>query len=95
VREGVLASADLDFLQNVYESATEGLAPIDDATMHDVVRELIRHYHAGARDRHWLVILAESRLRRAVSQGSDASFRRPVASRQLPGNPARHGSSAR
>jgi hypothetical protein len=66
VREGVLTSDDLDFLQSVYESAAEGVAIIDDASMHDVVRELIRHYRAGIRDRHWLILLAESRLRRAV-----------------------------
>jgi hypothetical protein len=65
-REGVLTSTDLDFLQSVYESATEGLATVDDSTMHDVVRLLIQHYQAGARDRHWLVVLAESRLHRAV-----------------------------
>jgi hypothetical protein len=66
VREGVLTPDDLDFLQAVYESATEDLAAVDDAAMHRMVRSLIRHYEAGARDRHWLVQLAESELRRAV-----------------------------
>lgn len=66
VRDGILTSKDLDFLQGIYEAATAGIAIIDDTTMHNVVRILIRHYQAGARDRHWLIVLAESELRRAT-----------------------------
>jgi hypothetical protein len=66
VREGVLTSDDLDFLQDIYEAATAGMTAVDDASMHDIVRELIRHYQAGARDRYWLIMLAESCLHRAV-----------------------------
>jgi hypothetical protein len=66
VREGVLTSDDLDFLQDIYETATQDMAVVDDATMHNMVRSLIRHYQAGARDRHWLIMLAEGELHRAV-----------------------------
>jgi hypothetical protein len=40
---------------------------IDDAAMHDAVRNLIRHYRAGERDRGRLITLAASELHRAVS----------------------------
>lgn len=66
VREGVLTSDDLDFLQGVYDSATEGMVVLDDAAIHRVVHELIRHYRTGIRDRYWLVMLAESLLQRAA-----------------------------
>jgi hypothetical protein len=66
VREGVLNSRDLDILQGVYDEATASYSSIDDATMHRVVNSLIRHYQAGARDRHWLIRLTESELCRAV-----------------------------
>jgi hypothetical protein len=66
VREGVLTSDDLDFLQGVYEAATAGMTGIDDAAMHDIVRELIHHYRCGIRDRYWLVMMAESRVHRAA-----------------------------
>jgi hypothetical protein len=66
VCEGVLTPDDLDFLQDVYEAATANITVVDDGMMHDVVRSLIRHYQAGARDRHWLIMLAERELRRAV-----------------------------
>jgi hypothetical protein len=65
-REGVLTSDDLDFLQDIYEAATQGMAFVDDTTMHNIVHSLIRHYRAGARDRHWLIMLAEGELHRAV-----------------------------
>lgn len=65
-RPGVLTSDDLDFLQEVYESAAANYSSIDDDTMHDVVRSLITHYQAGQRDREWLIMLAERDLRRAV-----------------------------
>jgi hypothetical protein len=66
VRAGVLGPEDLDILQSVYEDATASYNSIDDATMHRVVGSLLRHYQAGARDRHWLIRLTESELRRAV-----------------------------
>ena len=66
VREGVLTSDDLDFLQDVYEAAAADLTAVDDVSMHEVVCELIRYYRAGIRDRHWMIMLAESRLHREV-----------------------------
>jgi hypothetical protein len=66
-QDGVLTPEDLDFLQDIYEAAAAGVVNIDDAAMHDAVRNLIQHYRAGERDRGRLITLAASELHRAVS----------------------------
>jgi hypothetical protein len=66
-QDGVLMPEDLDFLQDIYETAAVGIINVDDATMHDAVRKLIQHYRAGERDRDKLVALATGELHRAVS----------------------------
>jgi hypothetical protein len=63
---GILTSDDLDFLQEVYEAAVEGVANVDDGTMHEIVSTLIRHYRAGAEDREELIAVASSALRQAA-----------------------------
>lgn len=63
---GVLASDDLDFLQEIYDAATVDLIEVDDGMMHDVVKTLIWYYQAGERDRDKLIGLARQDLRRAV-----------------------------
>jgi len=65
-QDGVLTSDDLDFLQEVYDEATIGIANIDDAMMHDVVSTLIMHYRAGEKDRNELVAIAVRDMRRAA-----------------------------
>lgn len=63
---GVLTPEDMDFLQEVYETAAATTSNIDDVTMHDVVRILIAHYEAGERDRIKLVDIAARDLQRAA-----------------------------
>jgi hypothetical protein len=63
---GVLTSDDLDFLQEVYEVAVEGVANVDDTTMHEIVSTLIMHYRAGEEDREELIAIASRTLRRAA-----------------------------
>jgi hypothetical protein len=63
---GVLASDDLDFLQEVYEAAVEGIANVDDATMHEIVSTLIAQYRAGEENREELIAIASRALRRAA-----------------------------
>ena len=66
VQNGVLTSDDLDFLQDVYDTATMGFVNVDDAMMHAIVKRLILHYHAGERDRERLMSVALDELRRAA-----------------------------
>jgi hypothetical protein len=65
-RGGFLTDADLDVLQDVYESATANVYHVDDATMHDIVSKLILHYQAGERDKDKLVRVVAAGLRRDV-----------------------------
>jgi hypothetical protein len=66
VQDGVLTSDDLDFLQEIYDTATADISNVDDGMMHDVVKTLIVHYSAGERDRDKLIDLARQDLRRDV-----------------------------
>jgi hypothetical protein len=63
---GILTSADLDFLQEVYEAAVEGAANVDDGKMHEVVSTLIKLYRAGEEDREVLISIASRALRRVA-----------------------------
>lgn len=63
---GVLTPEDMDFLQEVYETAAATTSNIDDVTMNEVVRMLIDFYQAGERDRVKLVALAARDLQRAA-----------------------------
>ena len=67
-QDGVLTPDDLDFLQQVYETAAATTSDIDDATLHDVVRMLIDYYKAGERDRIKLVAMAARDLQRASTR---------------------------
>jgi uncharacterized protein YciU (UPF0263 family) len=64
-QDDFLTPKDLDFLQDVYEEATIGIANVDDAMMHDVVSTLIMHYRAGEKNRNELVAIAMRDMRRA------------------------------
>ncbi|MBN9069848.1 MAG: hypothetical protein J0H60_26335 [Rhizobiales bacterium] len=66
VQDGVLTSGDLDFLQDIYDTATMGFMNIDDAMMHAIVQRLILHYRNGERDKEQLVGVALDELRRAA-----------------------------
>lgn len=66
VQDGVLTSDDLDFLQDVYDTATVGFMNIDDRMMHAIVQRLILHYRAGERDKEQLIGVALEELRRDV-----------------------------
>jgi hypothetical protein len=67
-QDGVLTSEDLNFLQQVYDTAAATTSNIDDAAMHDTVRILIGFYQAGERNRIKLVALAARELRHATSR---------------------------
>lgn len=63
---GVLTPEDMDFLQQVYETAADSISNVDCTTMHSVVRMLIDFYQAGERDRIKLVAMATRDLQRAA-----------------------------
>ncbi|MGN6764940.1 MAG: hypothetical protein ACTHJY_07225 [Rhizobiaceae bacterium] len=65
-QDGALTPEDLDFLQQVYETAAAGISNIDDATMHDVVKVLITYYQAGERDPDKLAGIAARDIHRAA-----------------------------
>jgi hypothetical protein len=65
-QDGVLTSADLDVLQDVYDAAAADVSNIDDITMQDVASTLIIHYRAGERDRKKLIALAIGHLQRTT-----------------------------
>jgi len=65
---GVLTSEDLNFLQQVYDTAAATTSNIDDAAMHDAVRMLIAFYQAGERNRIKLVALAARELQHATGR---------------------------
>lgn len=65
-QDGVLTSADLDVLQEVYDAAAADVSNIDDITMQDVASTLIIHYRAGERDRNKLIALAIGHLQRTT-----------------------------
>jgi hypothetical protein len=67
-QDGVLTPDDLDFLQQVYETAAATTTDIDDAMLHDVVRMLIDYYKAGERDQIKLVAMAARELQRASTR---------------------------
>jgi len=64
--DGVLTPADLDVLQEVYESAASYFSHIDDVEKEEAVHVLLLHYRAGERDRKKLIDLAQRALRRAA-----------------------------
>jgi hypothetical protein len=66
VQDGVLTSNDLDFLQDIYDTATMGFKNVDDLMIHAVVQRLILHYRAGERDKVQLIGVALDELRRAA-----------------------------
>lgn len=65
-RAGFLTDADLDVLQDVYESATANVHQVDDVTMHDIVGKLILYYQAGERDKDKLIRVVAAELRQDV-----------------------------
>jgi hypothetical protein len=64
---GVYSPNDLEFLQGIYDQATDGLASIDDITMVEIAHALLDAYDKGIKERSQLLGIATRTLYRRTA----------------------------